>query len=429
MKLLVKGGRILDPANQLDMTGDLLIEDGFIKSISSSILAPEAEVLDASGCLVCPGFIDIHVHLREPGYEYKETIASGTRAAAAGGFTTVCCMPNTKPVCDSQAVADFIKITASQQGIVNVWPIGAITKGQKGQEISEMADLLAAGCVAVSDDGRPVMNAEIMRRALEYSKMFGLPVIAHCEDLNLSEEGQMHEGLYSTYYGLKGIPDAAEEIMVARDIRLAEMTCGRLHIAHLSTAGSLDLVRQAKSRGVRVTCEVTPHHLTLTDEVVGDYDPDTKVNPPLRPKKHLEVLIEGLKDGSIDCLASDHAPHELEAKDCEYNLASFGISGLETAVPVIFHYLVRPGSVDIMTVVEAWTVGPARVLGLDRGTLTPGKAADVTIIDPELSRVVNPERFHSRGRNNPYKGNTLYGWPRATIVKGRVAAREGHVVG
>lgn len=428
MNLLVKGGRILDPAEGLDLIGDILVENGVIKEIAPSIDAPGAEVLDAAGKLVCPGFIDIHVHLREPGFEYKETIATGTRAAAAGGFTTVCCMPNTSPVCDNRAVVEFIKVTAQKNSPVNVFPIGCITKGQKGQEITEMGELFEAGCVGLSDDGHPVMSAQVMRLAMEYARMFNLPIISHCEDLTMSEDGQMHEGFYSTYYGLKGIPAAAEEIMVARDIRLAEMTGCHLHIAHISTRGSLELVRQAKERGVKVTCEVTPHHLTLTDEVVGDYDADTKVNPPLRSQEHLEALVQGLNEGIIDCIASDHAPHEIEAKDCEYNLASFGISGLETAVAVVFDRLVHTGRVKVEKVVAAWTSGPAGVLNLDKGRLQKGKAADITIIDPDLEKQVEPAKFYSLGKNTPYKGQILRGWPVLTIAGGRVVARNGSIV-
>lgn len=428
MNLLVKGGRILDPAEGLDFIGDILVENGVIKEIAPSIDAPGAEVLDAAGKLVCPGFIDIHVHLREPGFEYKETIATGTRAAAAGGFTTVCCMPNTSPVCDNRAVVEFIKVTAQKNSPVNVFPIGCITKGQKGQEITEMGELFEAGCVGLSDDGHPVMSAQVMRLAMEYARMFNLPIISHCEDLTMSEDGQMHEGFYSTYYGLKGIPAAAEEIMVARDIRLAEMTGCPLHIAHISTRGSLELVRQAKERGVKVTCEVTPHHLTLTDEVVGDYDADTKVNPPLRSQEHLEALVQGLNEGIIDCIASDHAPHEIEAKDCEYNLASFGISGLETAVAVVFDRLVHTGRVKVEKVVAAWTSGPAGVLNLDKGRLQKGKAADITIIDPDLEKQVEPAKFYSLGKNTPYKGQILRGWPVLTIAGGRVVARNGSIV-
>ena len=428
MRLLITGGRIIDPANQVDMTGDVFIEDGLIKEVSPAIVVDNAEVLDAKGLIVCPGFIDMHVHLREPGLEYKETIATGVRAAAVGGFTTVCCMTNTDPVCDNRAVASFIVDTARRQELVNVHPIGCITKGQKGQEITEMAALVDAGCVGVSDDGKPVINAEVMRRALEYALMFDLPVISHSEDTNLSEGGQMHEGYYSTLFGLKGIPAAAEEVMVARDIRLSGMTGSKLHIAHISTRGSLELIREAKKAGLRVSCEATPHHLTLTDKELSTYDTDYKVNPPLRSQDHVEALIAGLGDGTVDCLATDHAPHEIEVKDCEFNLASFGIAGLETAIPVIFEYLVNSGRVDLTTVVKAWTVGPAKVLGLDRGTLTPGKAADVTIIDPDASQQVDPQLFQSKGKNNPYRGQFLKGWPYATLVGGKVVALNGNIL-
>ncbi|ADI01619.1 MAG TPA: dihydroorotase [Syntrophothermus lipocalidus] len=428
MRLMIKGGRIIDPVNSIDLVGDILVEDGLVQEISPAIRTKKAEVLDANGKIVCPGFIDMHVHLREPGFEYKEDIASGTRAAAVGGFTTVCCMPNTNPVIDNGAVAAFVCSRARQVGVVNVFPIGSITKKQQGTEISEMADLVQAGCVAVSDDGRPVMNAEIMRRALEYSRMFDIPVISHCEDLDLSEDGQMHEGFYSTLYGLKGIPAAAEEVMVARDILLAETTKSRVHFAHISTRGSVELIKMAKRKGLAVTCEVTPHHLTLTDEMVRDYDPDTKVNPPLRSREDVEALRQGLIEGVIDCIVTDHAPHEVEAKDCEYNLASCGISGLETAVAVILNDLVNSGIVDISDVVRLMSVNPANILKLDRGNLAPGKVADITILDLELERRVEPSRFLSKGKNNPFKGRVLKGWPWATIVRGRLVAYNGKLV-
>ncbi len=428
MKLLVKGGRVIDPANNLDEIADVLVEDGLIRRVEPGINEPEAEILSAEGKVVCPGFIDIHVHLREPGYEYKEDIASGTRAAAAGGFTSLCCMPNTNPVIDNNAVADFIRRRAQETGVVNVYPIGSITKKQEGQEISEMADLVAAGCVAVSDDGRPVMNAEIMRRALEYSRIFNIPVIAHCEDVNLSEDGLMHEGYYSTLYGLKGIPAAAEEVMVARDLLLAEAAQGWVHFAHISTRGTLEMIRQAKQRGVRVTCEVSPHHLTLTDEIVGSYDTDTKVNPPLRSQEDVLALRAALKNGVIDCIATDHAPHEFEAKDCEYPLAAFGISGLETAVPALLNDLVHPGKLELMDMVRLMTVNPARMLNLNRGALIPGYPADITILDLEAEKTVEPNQFYSKGKNNPYKGRILRGWPWATIVDGQVVALEGKLV-
>lgn len=428
MKLLIKGGRVVDPANDIDAIMDVMVEDGLISAVEVNILDLEGTIIDATGKIVCPGFIDMHVHLREPGYEYKEDIASGTRAAAAGGFTTICCMPNTDPPVDNAAVAAFIRERATKSGIVNVMPIGCISKKQAGRELTEMADLVAAGCVAVSDDGKPVSDANLMRNALEYAKMFDLPVLSHCEERSLTKDGQMHEGYFSILYGLQGIPAAAEEIMVARDIILAEMTHSRVHICHASTKGSMDLIRTAKARGVNVSCEVTPHHLLLTDEITGDYDSDTKVNPPLRSIEHIEALRHGLTDGTVDCIATDHAPHHLESKDCEYDLASFGISGLETAVAVVVDGLVNKGLLDWTQMVELFTIGPAEVLGIDKGTLDIGTSADVTILDPMLIKTVKPEEFYSKGKNSPFKGQTLKGWPWMTIVKGKIVAREGQIV-
>ncbi|KUG02958.1 dihydroorotase [hydrocarbon metagenome] len=428
MRLLVKGGRVIDPANELDEIMDVFIEDGIISKIDKDIVPQDCEVVDAAGMIVCPGFIDMHVHLRDPGYEYKEDIATGTRAAAVGGFTSVCCMPNTDPVVDSAPVVRFIREKAEKAGVVNVFPIGSISKKQEGKELSEVADLLAAGCVAISDDGKPVKKASVMRNALEYTKMFGIPVLSHCEDLDLSHEGQMHEGYYSTIYGLKGIPAAAEELMVARDIRLAELTGGHIHLCHVSTRGSIELVRTAREKGINVSCEVTPHHLTLSDEILGDYDTDTKVNPPLRSAEHIEALIEALQDGTVDCIATDHAPHHREAKDCEFQLAAMGISGLETAVAVIMDRLVGQGLLDIFDMVRLFTCGPAEILGLERGTLDTGRSADITIIDPEAVRKVLPENFYSKGKNTPFKGMVLKGWPVITIVNGKIVAREGNIV-
>ncbi|MEN6351498.1 MAG: dihydroorotase [Syntrophomonas sp.] len=428
MKLLIKGGRVIDPVGNTDKLMDVLIEDGKVAKMGKSIKAAGAEIIDASGKLVCPGFIDMHVHLREPGFEYKEDIVSGTQAAAVGGFTTICCMPNTDPVIDNLAVASFVKERAKKAGVVNVLPIGTITKKQAGKELSEITDLVAAGCVAISDDGKPVMKADIMRNALEYAKMFALPVLSHCEDTDLSSGGQMHEGYFSTIYGLKGIPTAAEEVMVARDIILAQATGGHVHICHASTGGSIDLIRQARLQGVNVTCEVTPHHLTLTDELVGSYDADTKVNPPLRSQEHLEALRSALLDGTVDCIATDHAPHHFESKDCEYELASPGISGLETAVAVIMDQLVSPGIISIMDMVRLFTCGPAGVLGIDKGILEVGKTADISIIDPELIKTVNPANFYSKGKNTAFKGMELKGWPCMTIVNGAVVARDGEII-
>jgi len=425
MKLLLKGGQVIDPANEINDIKDILVVDGLIENIGDNLEPSNCEIIDVSGEIVCPGFIDMHVHLREPGFEYKEDIASGTRAAAAGGFTTVCCMPNTEPVIDNLAVASFVKERAKKSGVVNVLPIGAISKKQEGNELSEIANLVAAGCVAISDDGRPVMRSDIMRNALEYAKMFNMPVLSHCEDLNLSRDGQMHEGYYSTIYGLKGIPAVAEEAMVSRDIILAGLTGAHVHICHASTSGSMELIRRARAAGIRVTCEVTPHHLTLSDEMVGSYDADTKVYPPLRSEEHVMALREALVDGTVDCIATDHAPHHRESKDCEYHLASPGISGLETAVAVIMDRLVNTGILNVEEMVRLFTIGPADVLGIAKGTLDIGKTADITIIDPEAVKTVDPVKFYSKGKNTPFKGMELKGWPCMTIVNGKIIARNG----
>lgn len=418
---------MIDPANRVNQAADLLIEQGKIKAVfpgGTSVVQPPAEVLDVTGQLVVPGLIDLHTHLREPGFEHKETIASGTRAAARGGFTSVACMPNTNPVADHRAVVEFIRERARQTGAVNVFPIGAITKGSKGQELAEMADLAAGGVVAFSDDGRPVASAEVMRLAMEYSKSVGLPIVSHCEDPDLAAEGQMHEGYWSTLLGLKGIPAAAEEVMVARDLILAEMTGSRLHLAHISSAGSVRLIREAKARGVAVTAEVTPHHLVLTDESNLTYNPNCKVNPPLRSEADRQALLEGLKEGVIDIIATDHAPHALEEKDCEYDLAPFGISGLETALPLVWSELVEKGVLTPQELIACLTIKPARIFNLDRGTLTPGADADLTVIDPCLEMAVEVGNFVSRGKNSPFAGRKLKGWPTATIVGGRLVMRE-----
>ncbi len=428
MKYLLKGGRVIDPANHIDEVLDILVEDGLILAVEKNIKAKDAETINVKGMIVAPGLIDMHVHLREPGFEYKEDIASGTRAAAVGGFTTICCMPNTQPVIDDLTTASFVRERARKSGVVNVLPIGALTKKQEGQELSAIADLVAAGCVALSDDGKPVSRSVIMRNGMEYAKMFDLPILSHCEDSSLSKDGQMHEGFYSTIYGLRGIPAEAEEIMVARDVILARLTDARLHICHISTLGALDLVKQAKREGLLVSCEVTPHHLALSDEIVGTYDADTKVNPPLRSLEHTAALIDGLNSGIIDCIATDHAPHELESKDCEYNLASFGISGLETAVAVCMD-MVNRGLIDLNRVIAAFTSGPARILGIDKGSLSPQGAADITVIDPKARTTVDPAGFHSKGKNTPFKGAELTGWPYLTMVKGQIVAIQGRLQG
>jgi dihydroorotase len=421
MSLLLRGGRVIDPANNLDAVQDVLIAHGKIERLGRSLEAPEGtEVVDASGKIVCPGFIDMHVHLREPGYEYKETVATGTRAAAAGGFTAVCCMANTNPVNDNGAVTDYILAKAKVEGAVRVYPVGAVTRGLHGEELAELAELAESGCVAFSDDGRCVMNAGLYRRAMEYTLPFGAPLISHAEDATLSRGASMNEGVVSTETGLPGQPAAAEDVMVARDILLAELTGARVHIAHVSTAGAVRLIRDAKARGVLVTAEVTPHHLVLTEDAVRTWDPNAKMAPPLRTKRDLEALLEALADGTIDCIATDHAPHALSEKEGEFDRAAFGIVGLETAVAVLLDRLVRPGLLSLSTLVARWSRDPARLLNLPGGNLAAGAPADITILDPDAETVVDPSQFRSRSRNTPFGGWTLRGAPWMTLVGGNV---------
>jgi len=427
MKLLIKGGTVIDPVAGEITEKDILVVDGKISKIGANLSASGAEVLDAGGKLVAPGLIDIHVHLREPGFEAKETVFSGTRAAARGGFTAVACMPNTNPVADNAAIISYIKNTARVKGAVNVYPIGAITRGSKGEELAEMGDMKEAGAVAFSDDGMPVMNAGLMRRAMQYARMLGLTIISHSEDKNVSAGGAMHEGYMSTVLGLKGIPASAEEVMVARDILLAEETGCQVHIAHVSTAGSVRLVREAKARGVKVTAEATPHHFSLTDEAVAGYDTATKVNPPLRTAADVAAVKEGLADGTIDVIATDHAPHTIEEKDVEYEQAPFGMVGLETAVGLVWTELVATGVLTPLQAITKLTLNPASVLGISKGTLGSGTDADITIIDPALSWTVDPEQFAGKGRNSPFTGRLLKGMPYMTIVGGRIVMREGIV--
>jgi dihydroorotase len=421
MSLLLRGGRVIDPANSLDAVQDVLIADGKIERLGRSLEAPPgAEVVDARGKIVCPGFIDIHVHLREPGYEYKETVATGTRAAAAGGFTAVCCMANTNPVNDNGAVTDYILAKAKVEGVVRVYPIGAVTRGLHGEELAELAELAESGCVAFSDDGRCVMNAGLYRRAMEYTLPFGVPLISHAEDASLSRGASMNEGVVSTETGLPGQPAAAEDVMVARDILLAELTGAHVHIAHVSTAGAVRLIRDAKARGLQVTAEVTPHHLVLTEDAVRTWDPNTKMAPPLRTKRDVEALLEALADGTIDCIATDHAPHALSEKEGEFDRAAFGIVGLETAVAVLLDRLVRPGLLPLSTLIARLSRDPARLLDLPGGNLAAGAPADVTILDPDAETVVDPHRFRSRSRNTPFGGWTLRGAPWMTLVGGSI---------
>ena len=425
-RMLLKGGRVIDPARKIDAVLDVLIADGTVVEVGAKVSPRGAEVHDMKGLLVCPGFIDLHTHLREPGREDKETIATGTRSAAAGGFTAVCAMPNTDPVNDSAGITRSILEKARSEGAVRVYPIGAITRGSRGEELAEYGDLRAAGCVAVSDDGKPVASARVMRRALEYAKAFDLTVIDHCEEPSLSERAVMNEGPVSTWLGLRGAPAAGEAIMVERDVMLAELTGGKVHIAHTSAAASVDAVRRGKARGVRVTAEATPHHLLLVDQLVRDseYDTATKMNPPLRSERDRQALLEGLRDGTIDCIATDHAPHTVDDKKVEYDQAAFGIVGLETAVALCLDRLVGERILDLTQLVALLSTHPARVLGLPGGTLAPGSPADVTVLDPARKRAVEPARFESKGRNTPFGGWILKGWPVLTIVDGRVAWKD-----
>jgi dihydroorotase len=418
MKILIKNGHVMDPANAVDEKQDILVAEGKIAKLgrAGSLAANGAEVIDASGKLVVPGLIDMHVHLREPGFEYKETIETGTAAAKAGGFTSVCCMPNTNPVNDGRAVTEFI-LSRARGASSHVFPIGAITKGSKGEELAEMGELHSAGCPALSDDGKPVMNAAIMRRAMEYSKIFDLLVISHCEDSSLSEKGVMHEGFVSTELGLRGIPRAAEEVMTGRDIALAELTGCRLHIAHVSTAGSVEMIRAAKARGVLVTAETCPHYFSLTDEAVRGYNTMAKMNPPLRTEKDVAAVKQGLRDGTIDVIATDHAPHALDEKSGEFDYAPFGIVGLETALGLTFK-LIDEGVLSLHEAVRKLSLNPASVLKLGKGTLSIGADADITIIDPNAEWVVDASAFKSKSKNTPFNGWKLKGKAVQTIVKG-----------
>jgi dihydroorotase len=421
MSLLIRNARVVDPANSVDTVQDVLLADGRVERIGRDLpVAAATTVLDATGKIVCPGFIDMHVHLREPGFEYKETVASGTRAAAAGGFTAVCCMANTHPVNDNRSITDYIRSKAAVEGLVRVYPIGAVTRGLGGEDLAELAELAEAGCVAFSDDGKCVMNAALYRRAMEYTLPFGTPVISHAEDHHLSRGASMNEGVVSTELGVAGAPAAAEDIMVARDILLAELTGAHVHIAHLSTAGAVRLVRDAKARGVRVTAEVTPHHLLLTEDAVRTFDANAKMNPPLRSKHDTEVLLEALADGTIDCIATDHAPHAGSEKEGEFDRAAVGIVGLETAVGLMLDRLVRPGLLPLATLISRLSRDPARLLGLPGGHLAPGAPADLTVLDPAAEWTVDPARFQSRSRNTPFGGWSVTGRPWKTIVGGGI---------
>ncbi len=427
MRLLIANGYVVDPTQNVNGGRDILIEDGRVAALlKSGELTPEgAEVFDATGLVVAPGFIDLHTHLREPGQEYKETVATGAAAAVAGGFTSVCAMPNTDPVNDNPAVTSFIVEQSAGVRLANVFPVGAITKGSKGEELAEMGEMKRAGIVAVTDDGHPVPSPGLMRRAMEYARGFDLTVMDHCDDKTLAAGGVMHEGEWSLRLGLRGRPALAEESDAMRDCALAELTGARVHLAHVSTRGAVEAVRRAKERGVEVSCEVTPHHFTLTDAACEGFDTNTKMNPPLRSREHLDAVLAAVADGTVDAIATDHAPHHADEKELEFDRAAFGITGLETAVGLAFERLVHGGLITLERLVELFSVNPARIFRLEgRGTLRPGAHGDVTILDPDLRWTFDAARSKSKSRNTPFDGHTFQGAAIATIVGGRVVFRR-----
>ena len=425
MKRLFKGGRVVDPANGLDGAFDVLIDGDRIARVEPNLPAPEGDVQVVEvprGWVLCPGLVDMHVHLREPGQEHKETIASGTRSAVAGGFTAVACMPNTSPINDNAGITEYILKKAAEAGLARVYPIGAVSRGSNGEFLADIAELHAAGCAAISDDGRPVATALLMRRALEYASMFDMPVIDHCEDPSLKADGVAHEGYYASMLGLPGLAGAAETIMVQRDVTLSGLTGGHVHIAHMSTRGSLRAVRDGKAQGFRVTCEVAPHHFTLTDEALDrpvKFDTNCKMNPPLREQADVDALVAGIIDGSVDAIATDHAPHHSDEKGVEFDRAPFGIVGLETCVPLVFDRLVHAGHITLARAIELLSVNPARILRRPGGTLAPGSVADITVLAPDVTVTVVASKLVSRSKNTPFGGWTLRGVAAATIVSGR----------
>jgi len=424
MKILIKGGHVLDFKTGLDGVFDVLIEDGKVVEIGNNLELANGDLIDAEGKYVIPGLVDAHCHLRDPGYEYKEDIETGTRSAAMGGFTSVACMPNTNPVIDNESVVRYILNKAKQDGLINVYPIGAISKGLKGEELAEIGELKFAGAVAISDDGKPVRSSSLMKKALQYASMFDITVISHCEDPELSDEGVMNEGYQSTIHGLKGIPSAAEAIMVSRDLILAEYTNTHIHIAHVSTELSVDLIRNAKKRGVKVTAETCPHYFSLTEDACEGFNTLAKVNPPLRTKKDVDAVIEGLRDGTIDIIATDHAPHHMDEKNVEFNVAANGMVGFETALPLAITYLVKPGILTMMDLVEKMCYNPSRILGLNKGTIEVGRTADITIVDINDEYTVDINKFKSKSKNSPFHGFKLKGSVVYTIVNGNVVVRE-----
>ncbi|MEA3364748.1 MAG: dihydroorotase [Candidatus Hydrogenedentes bacterium] len=422
MTLVIKNGHLIDPATNTSTPRDILIEGERIAKIGKKLSGDET--FDATGCVVCPGLVDIHVHFREPGFESKETIASGSRAAAHGGFTSVVAMPNTSPPIDNGGMVEFVNRRARETGCIKVWAAAAATKGRAGSEMTEMAELKAVGAVAVTDDGDDIASSRILRRCLEYADMCGLTYLGHCEDASLVENGAMNAGLNSTKLGLSGMPKAMEEIAVDRLMRLAELTKSKVHVCHVSSAGSVEIVRRAKARGIRVTCETAPHYWTLTDDAVTTFNTNAKMNPPLREAEDVEAIKEGLRDGTIDCIATDHAPHTPTEKDVEFDYAPFGIVGLETSLGLVITELVEPGVLTLEQAIGLMTYAPARILDLPAGKLEEGGPADVTIFDPKAEWTVDPAAFLSRSRNTPFAGRTLHGRVKATLCDGRFAWRE-----
>ncbi len=428
MKILIKNGRLINPATGIDEVMDVLVNDSVVEKIEKNINDDADKIIDADKCWVTPGFIDVHVHLRDPGYEYKETIATGTRAAAKGGFTTICCMPNTSPVTDSEIMVEYIKMKAARDGVVNVLPIGSITKGQSGEELANIGQMANAGACAISEDGKSVLSSGLLKTAMKYAKMFNIPVLSHCEDMSLVGGGSMNAGAASQLLGLKGISNDSEEVIVARDIILARSTNSKLHICHVSTKGSIQLLREAHARGENVTAEICPHHFTLTDEAVMDYDGNTKMNPPLRSAEDVLALKEALKDGTVGIIATDHAPHSLDEKNCEYEKAAFGIVGLETALPLGIKVLIGEGWLTPSQLIEKMTINPAKMLGIDKGSIEVGKVADITIIDPEAEYKVDISKFASKSKNSPFDGYEVKGKIEYTIVAGKVVVEKGELV-
>ena len=432
MKILIKNGQVIDPANNINDVLDIYINDGKIEDIGKDIATQreslDLQIIDATDMVVVPGLVDMHVHLREPGQEYKEDIETGTRAAVMGGVTSVACMPNTKPVTDNQAVIKFIQQRAKEVGYANVYPIGAVSKNLEGKELAEIGEMKYAGAVAISDDGKPVYNSSLMRRAIQYADMFDIKVISHCEDQSLADEGVMNDGFIATRLGLKGIPNAAEDVQIARDILIAEELGMSVHIAHVSTKGGVELVRQAKARGVKVTCETCPHYFSLTEEACDGFNTLAKMNPPLRTQEDVEAIKNGLKDGTIDCIVTDHAPHHPDEKMCEFAAALNGIVGLETSLGLAIKCLVNEGVLTMSEVIEKMSYNPSKILGIAKGTLGEGKIADITIFNPNEKWTVDITKLNSKSKNSPFDGFELYGKPQYVIVGGKIVVNQGVLI-